>query len=60
MEPFHEYLNEYKQQMEKGTIQKAYQGLMAYILGLRTHLKNNYPDYFVSGGIYYGYMAIWI
>ena len=23
---------------------------------LRTQLKNKYPDYFVSGSIYYGYM----
>jgi len=56
MKSFHEHFNEYKQQMEKGTIQKAYQGLMAYIMGLRTHLKKQYPEYFVSGGIYFGYM----
>jgi hypothetical protein len=29
---------------------------MEYILGLRTHFKNKYPDYFVSGSIYFGYM----
>ena len=56
MEPFHEYVNEYKRQLERGTIQKAYQGLMEYILSLRTHLKNAYPDHFISGGIYFGYM----
>ena len=56
MEAFHEYMNEYKKQLEKGTIQKAYQGLMEYMMALRMHCKNKYPDYFVSSSIYYGYM----
>ena len=56
MESFHEYMNEYRKQLEKGAIQKAYKGLMEYIMDLRTHFKNKYPDYFVSGSIYYGYM----
>ena len=41
--------------MDKGAIQKAYRGLMDYIMTLRTHLKKKYPNYFVSG-IYQGYM----
>jgi hypothetical protein len=49
-------MSEYRKQLEKGAIQKAYKGLMEYIMDLRTHLKNKYPDYFVSGSIYYGYM----
>jgi hypothetical protein len=56
MESFHEYMNEYRKQLEKGVIQKAYRGLMGYIMDLRTQLKNKYPDYFVSGSMYYGYM----
>ena len=56
MESFHEYINEYRKQLEKGAIQEAYKGLMEYIMSLRTHLKNKYPDYFVSGSIYHGYM----
>ena len=56
MESFHEYMNEYKKQMKKGDIIKAYKGLMEYIMNLRTYFKNKYPDYFVSGNIYYGYM----
>jgi len=55
METFQEYMQEYKKQVDKGYIQKAYQGLMKYIMDLRMHLKNKYPEYFVSG-IYYGYM----
>ena len=56
MQSFQEYINEYRKQLAKGAIQKAYKGLMEYIMGLRTHFKNKYPDYFVSGSIYYGYM----
>jgi hypothetical protein len=56
MESFHEYVNEYRELLQKGAIKKAYKGLMEYIMALRTHFKNKYPDYFVSGSIYYGYM----
>ncbi len=56
MEPFTKYLPDYKKQLEKGTIQKAYRGLMEYIMSLRNYLQAQYPDYLVSGSIYYGYM----
>jgi hypothetical protein len=56
MEPFHEYMEEYRKQLEKGAIQEAYKGLMKYVMVLRTHFKNKYPDYVVSGSIYFGYM----
>ena len=56
MASLQEYVNEYRIQLEKGMINKAYQGLMEYILDLRTHFKNKYPDYFVSGSVYFGYM----
>jgi hypothetical protein len=47
---------ELKKQLEKGTIQKAYQGLMEYFMELRTHFQKKYPDHFVSSSLYYGYM----
>jgi hypothetical protein len=56
MKPFHEYMNEYRKHMQKGSIQVAYKGLMEYIMNLKLHFKNRYPDYFVSGSIYFGYM----
>ena len=56
MESFHEYINEYRKQLGKGYIKEAYKGLMKFIMDLRLHFKNKYPDYFVSGSIYYGYM----
>jgi hypothetical protein len=56
MGSLYEPMNEYRKQLEKGAIQKAYKGLMEYVMGLRTHFKNKYPDYVVSGSMYYGYM----
>lgn len=56
MESFHEYMTEYKKQLEMGAIQKAYKGLMEYVMNLKTHFQKKYPDYFASGGIYYGYL----
>jgi hypothetical protein len=51
-----EKMKYYRKQLEKGLIQEAYKELMGYILDLRTYFQNKYPDYFVPGGIYYGYM----
>jgi len=56
MASFHENMNEYKKQLRRGAVQKAYQGLMDYIMGLRSYFENKYPDYSVSGSIYFGYM----
>ena len=56
MKQFHECMDEYKKQLEKGVIQEAYKGLMEYIMTLRKHFKNKYPDYIVPSNIYFGYM----
>ncbi len=56
MRSFHEYVDEFQIQLQKGQIQQAYRGLMEYMLGLKSYLKKKYPDYFVSGSMYYGYM----
>lgn len=56
MGSFHENMTEYRNQMQQGKIQHAYKGLMDYILGLRAYFKKKYPDHYVSGSIYYGYM----
>jgi hypothetical protein len=53
---FNDCMKEYRSQLKKGVINQAYKGLMEYILNLRTYFQNNYPDYFVSGNIYFGYM----
>lgn len=56
MKPFHECMSEYKRLMGEGCIKEAYRGLMEYTMGLKSDLKNKYPDYVVSGSIYYGYL----
>ena len=53
---FHEYIAEYKKQMEKGHISEVYRGLTGYMMDLRTYFKNRYPGFSVSGNIYQGYM----
>jgi len=55
MESMPEYIKEYKKQLGKGVIQRAYQGLMKYIMDLRTYFSKNFPD-FAPGNIYHGYM----
>jgi len=56
MKSLQENMIEYKKQLEKGIIQKAYQGLMEYMMSLKNHFTNRYPDFSVPGSIYYGYM----
>jgi hypothetical protein len=56
MAPFPESMQEFKRQLEKGYIQGAYRGLMEYFRDMKLHFANAYPEYPVSGGIYYGYM----
>jgi hypothetical protein len=55
MESLNENVIEYRKQMEKGIIQKAYRGIMDYVMQLRTLIKNKYPELSV-GNIYSGYM----
>lgn len=56
MESFQDYMNEYRKQLQKGDIQRAYRGLIKFFNTLKTYLKNKYPEYSVSGSVYYGYM----
>ena len=56
MEPFQEYLSEYREQLKNGAVKRAYQGLMGYFNDLRAYLKNKYPNYFLSGSVHFGQM----
>ena len=56
MNSLQENMLEFQKQLEKGVIQKAYQGLMAYMLSLKNHFATTYPDLIVTGSIYSGYM----
>lgn len=55
-ESFSVYIDEFRKHLDKGYIQKAYQGLIEYIMQLRRHFQKKFPTYRVSGSIYYGYM----
>lgn len=56
MDSLREYMGEYRKQLQKGEIQKAYRGLMDYMLFLRNHFQKNHPEYDVHGNVYFGYM----
>lgn len=55
MASLNKYVDEYKRQIKKGDIKKAYVGLMGYLMDLRILLKNSYPEHSISG-LYQGYM----
>jgi hypothetical protein len=48
-------IQEYRLQLGKGHIQKAYKGIMAFMSSLKSDLERAYPDYFTSA-LYFGYM----
>lgn len=55
MEKMGDYISEYKKQLEKGQIQKAYKGIMGFMSGLRLYLGKKHPDFILSN-LYFGYM----
>lgn len=56
MKALQENMAEFRKQLEKGAIQKAYQGLLEYMMSLKKHFSNKYPDYAAAGSLYIGYM----
>ncbi|WP_446786516.1 DUF7000 family protein [Macellibacteroides fermentans] len=48
-------IREYKIQLSKGFIQKAYKEIMSLMSDLRGYLAENYPDFAISS-LYFGYM----
>ncbi|MBN1801406.1 MAG: hypothetical protein JW891_07870 [Candidatus Lokiarchaeota archaeon] len=56
MESFHDSMVEYRSQLKKGKIQRAYRGLMDYYGSLRSHFQKNHPEHAVPGNTYFGYM----
>lgn len=56
MENLNKYISIYKKQLDEGNIQKAYSGLVKYVMKLKTTFKNNHSDKFSIGNILQGYM----
>ena len=50
------YMKFYKEQIDLGRIQKAYQGLMNFIMDLRNYLLKKYGNDYIIGNISKGYM----
>lgn len=56
MKKLNDYVNEYKEQLKKGDIQQAYDGLVKYVMRLRTTLSKNLSDSYSFGNLFQGYM----
>ncbi|NTW73047.1 MAG: hypothetical protein HGA49_12520 [Eubacteriaceae bacterium] len=55
MDSLNKHIREYRLQLSKGQIQKAYKGIMTFMSSLSTYLESSYPDYTLSA-LYFGYM----
>ncbi len=55
MQSIREDMEEFRGQLEKGSIRKAYRALLSYMMGLRAYFKNSYAGSAVSS-LYQGYM----
>ncbi len=58
MKTLNDYILEYHKHVKMGDVQKAYQGLMKFLLDLKTYLKDKHSDYSVSGNISHGQMDV--
>ena len=56
MKDFNKYVSIYKDQLDKGNIQKAYTGLVKYVMKLKTIFAKDLSDKFTIGNILRGYM----
>lgn len=56
MKDFNTYVALYKEQLEKGDIQKAYEGLVKYLMSLKAGMSKTYADRYSFGNISPGYM----
>ncbi len=50
-----EHVEEYRRQLEKGSIQKAYRGIMSFMTSLKSQMEAEHPECGASG-LYFGYM----
>lgn len=56
MKNFSDYVTVYKEQLKKEDIQKAYTGLVKYVMVLKSHFTKKLSDTFLFGNISPGYM----
>jgi len=56
MENFNHYISLYREQLEKGDIQKAYVSLVKYVMHLKTHFTEAFSGTYTLGNVSQGYM----
>lgn len=56
MNDLNDYVAIYKEQLKKGDIQKAYIGLIKYVMSLKVYLSNNLSGAYSFGNVSMGYM----
>lgn len=56
MDKLTESLGLFRNSLRDGWVITAYQGLMEFMKGLRSQFSKKYPDHFISGSLYQGYM----
>ncbi len=56
MQSLRQDMAEFKQQIQKGSLQRAYQGLLEFMLHLKNHFSSRYAEYPAPGALYTGYM----
>lgn len=55
MENLQSNIDAYLTELQKGRIQKAYRGIIAFMSGLKNNLEKTFPDFY-TGTLYQGYM----
>lgn len=56
LDSFNDQMMQFKTMLAEGTIQHAYQGLIAYLSNLKAYLQKKYPDFIVPSHMYQGYL----
>lgn len=56
MKNFSDYIAVYKEELKKEGIQKAYEGLVKYVMALKSHFSKKLSDQFFFGNTSPGYM----
>jgi len=55
MNSLNKHIQEYRHQLSKGHIQKAYKGIMAFMSSLKSDLEKSHPNHTTSA-LYFGYI----
>ena len=56
MVPLNECVEDFKKELKKGKIQRAYKGIFDFLAQIKTHLLEKNPGYASSGSLYHGYL----